>query len=218
MGRTISDGVLTIGTPGVTSVTANFTQGDVGKTIVGSGIPDSTTIATVISTAAAVMSANATLSSTTDIITISVTVTTDDLDSLLDLNGDIDVNRGQLLLDLAIEQCETIASPCPQVARSIVYAVAARAYLNPTGITSETIGPATVNFGSTGIGIYLRPAEEKMLRRIAGMGGAFSVDMMPADAAMHLMPWDLNIWDVGVEGDPLEVGGDIGDSGLGGWL
>lgn len=204
MGRTISDGVLTSGSPSVSSATACFTDGDVGKTLVGSGIPDNTTIVTVISTSAAVMSANATSSEVNVTITFSVTVTTDDLDSLLDLGGTIDLVRGQLLLDLAIEQCETIASPCPQTARLIIYNVAARAYLNPTGVTSETIGPATVNFGSTGIGIYLRPAEVTTLRRLAGMGGAFTVDPTPANAGRELYPWDLNLWDLG--GDPLEAG------------
>lgn len=216
MGRTISDGVLVNGSPLVSSATACFTNGDVGKTLVGSGIPDNTTILTVTSTTVAVMSANAEADETADSITISVTVTTENLDSLLDLDGGIDADRGQLLLDLAVEQCETIAQPCPQQARSIVYAVAARAYLNPTGITSETIGPATVNFGSTGIGIYLRPAEEKMLRRMAGMGGAFTVDPMPLDAGKHLFPWDLNLFEFGDQADAL-ISGDLGDDGPG-WI
>lgn len=218
MGRTISDAVLVNATPGLTSATANFGPGDVNKTVVGSGIPTLTTIASVTNATTIVLSKNATSDEAADLVTISVTVTTAQLDSLLDLAGTIDTVRGQLLLDLAVEQCETIAMPLPQVARSIVYAVAARGYLNPSGITSETIGPSTVNFGSVGIGIYLRPAEEKILRRLAGMGGAFSVDPMPVDAGKQLYPWDLNLWWEGAFGDPLGVGGGMGEVGLGEWI
>lgn len=58
--RTVADGVTTNSSPNITSATAAFIQNDVGKPISGTNIPAGTTIASVTSSTAAVMSANAT--------------------------------------------------------------------------------------------------------------------------------------------------------------
>lgn len=70
-GRTITDAILTSGSPTITSATANFTSSDVGTVLLGNGIANGfdspnplqfppTTIASITSPTAAVMSAAAT--------------------------------------------------------------------------------------------------------------------------------------------------------------
>jgi hypothetical protein len=67
-----------LGSPTITSATAAFSQGDVGATVTGAGIPAGTTIASVTNATTAVMSANATATATG----VSVTVV-DQLDGFL---------------------------------------------------------------------------------------------------------------------------------------
>lgn len=62
--RTPTDGVTTNLSTTVTSATAFFTQSDIGATITGTGIPGSTTIASVTNATTAVLSAAATASGT----------------------------------------------------------------------------------------------------------------------------------------------------------
>jgi len=71
VGRTVTDGVTTISTPGVTSATANFSSLDVGHNIAGTGIPVGTTILSVQSATQATMSANATASGSALSLTLS---------------------------------------------------------------------------------------------------------------------------------------------------
>lgn len=59
-GSTYTDLATTSGAATITSASAGFTSADVGKTIVGTGIPASTTILSVQSATGATMSANAT--------------------------------------------------------------------------------------------------------------------------------------------------------------
>lgn len=63
-GRAFADAVTTNGSPTLTSLTAWFTASDVGKTITGTGIPGSTTIASVQSSSSVTLSQNATASGT----------------------------------------------------------------------------------------------------------------------------------------------------------
>jgi hypothetical protein len=73
--RTVADGVTTITSTAITSATAAFTQADVGATIAGSAnIPAGTVIASVTSGTAAVLSQNATASSTAQTFNIGGTV------------------------------------------------------------------------------------------------------------------------------------------------
>jgi len=63
-GRTLTDGATTNASPTFTSVTADFTADDVGRTLTGTGIPGGTTILTVSSGTTVTMSANATATAT----------------------------------------------------------------------------------------------------------------------------------------------------------
>jgi hypothetical protein len=76
--RTVADGATTNASPTLTSATAAFSQGDVGATVTGAGIPAGTTIASVTNATTAVMSANATATASG----VSVTVL-DQLDGFL---------------------------------------------------------------------------------------------------------------------------------------
>ena len=76
--------------------------------------------------------------------------------------------------------------------------MAARAYVNPDGVAAHTIGPESVEYGSTLGGLYLSKSDVTTLQRLAGSGGAFSVDPMDPCAGRQLYPWDRNLW--GFEG------------------
>jgi len=125
--------------------------------------------------------------------------TVDDL--ALYLNETLDDTRAQFILDLAHEECETIVDPLPANARSIVLDVAQRGYSNPTsvrnadlGLYSEGQGPYSDGTpGVTSGGIWLTQWNVAALRKLAGSGGAFSVDLTPADATTCLPWWDRNV-------------------------
>lgn len=96
-------------------------------------------------------------------------------------DGSIDPSRAELLITQAILLCESFVTPLPDAASVIVLSSAARAYANPQGVTSETIGPFNVQ--RPWAGVYLTKAERAALRRMAGSGGAFTVDPTPADVS-----------------------------------
>lgn len=140
------------------------------------------------------------------------TVSTSQLDTLLDLEGKINANRAQLLIDLALELCSVVVAPVPDKARVVVLSIAARGYMNAGGVTAETIGPTSVQFGSAGMGgLYMTKREAAALKTLAGRGGAFSIDPTPADAGQRLYPWDLNIWWLGGEDQAMSMGEDTTD-------
>lgn len=101
-------------------------------------------------------------------------------------------DRMLFLIGLAQELCETIVTPCPVTARSVVLGVIGRAWDNARGVESEGTGPYSVNFGAIASGFYLTKQDRATLKRIAGRGGAFSIDPTPADAFSCLPPWDRN--------------------------
>lgn len=118
------------------------------------------------------------------------------------LHQDVDTASAQMLLDLAADLCTSILSPLPVTAKAVVIGVAARAYVNPANASSEAAGPFSVGYGTgaTG-GLYLSRQDRATLRRLAGSGGAFTVDPTPATAGQGLAPWDQNVsW---LEGVPL---------------
>jgi hypothetical protein len=69
-GATFTDAATTNASPTVTSATATFTTADIGRTIVGTGIPAATTLIAVGGATTATMSANATATATGVTITI----------------------------------------------------------------------------------------------------------------------------------------------------
>ena len=96
----------------------------------------------------------------------------------------IDTARANLILQLAQDLCETVVLPLPVLGKPVLLAVAARAYNNITAAHRVTIGTAEVSYGTqysqTGIGgLFLAREEKRTLRRLAGRGGAFMIDMMP---------------------------------------
>lgn len=123
-----------------------------------------------------------------------LSVSTSDLDTYLNLGGTIDENRGQLMLDLAIDLACSVASPLPMRARGIILAVAARAYANPQMVQQETVGPFAVTRPFPGI--YLTKQERRRLQRICARYGAFSIDPTPADAS-PIATWPIEVWTTG---------------------
>lgn len=110
--------------------------------------------------------------------------TAEDLGLLLDLD-EINGDRADLLIQLAINLCLTVVRPLPEEASAVVLSAAGRAYTNPQGVSYETIGPMSVQRPAGSGGLYLTKADKVALKSMAGRGGAFTVDPTPADAN----PW-----------------------------
>jgi hypothetical protein len=108
-----------------------------------------------------------------------VDVDADDLRVYLGLDA-IDEARAELMLEQAILLAESIVTPLPAAASAVVLAVAGRAYANPQGVSYETVGPIAVQRPQAGL--YMTRDERRTLQRLAGRGGAFTVDPTPQDA------------------------------------
>lgn len=127
-------------------------------------------------------------------------VTPSDLATYLG-NPGIDTTRAKFVLDKARQLCETVVTPLPPGAESVILDVAERAFANPTtsqGLLTyeEGLGPFSDNTpGTVGHGLYLTQENRATLRRLSGGGGAFTIDTTPAAAGTSL-PW----WDTGVTG------------------
>jgi hypothetical protein len=97
--------------------------------------------------------------------------------------GSIDVDRANLILQMAQDLCETVVTPLPVTARAVVMAVAARAYTNVSSATQLGMGSAYATLANTGTGgaggMYLSRSDKAALRALAGRGSAFSADTMP---------------------------------------
>jgi hypothetical protein len=109
-----------------------------------------------------------------------LTVTASDLETFLGLDA-IDTDRADQLIGLAMDLVESIVSPAPDAAKAIVLTAAARAYANPEGLTQELVGPYQASRPAAGI--YLTKSERASLRRLAGVGGAFSFDLLGINGA-----------------------------------
>jgi hypothetical protein len=118
--------------------------------------------------------------------------------------GQVDDERAQFFLDLAMQVCEAYASPLPDTAAAVVLAVADRAYMVPTDTFSyETAGSFSRNV--RGGGLRLTREDKRALDRAAGRGGAFTINPTPVDAGADLPPWDANIaWPESYESDELD--------------
>lgn len=123
-------------------------------------------------------------------------VTVDDFSTYLG-NPDLDQVRAQFILDRAEELCLSIVSPLPDTATSVVLDVAQRAFAVPTaeqdqalGLYSEGVGPFGGTPGASGGGLWLTENNIRTLRRLAGQGGAFTVDTLPAGFTPTLPYWD----------------------------
>lgn len=109
---------------------------------------------------------------------------------------EIDEARATLMLDQAVLLAESIVKPLPDAASAVVLAIAGRAYANPQGVAYETVGPISVQRPQAGL--YMTRDERRTLQRLAGRGGAFTIDPTPADADPDVT-WPAE-WDP--DGDP----------------
>lgn len=107
-------------------------------------------------------------------------VTPDDLQTYLG-SPNFDAERAELLISTAVSLCEAIVKPLPESADAVILSSAGRAYTNATGVTSQMAGPYQVTMPSGGV--YLTKSERATLRRLAGGGGAFSIDMLAGYSA-----------------------------------
>lgn len=113
-----------------------------------------------------------------------VTPTAEDLALYLGLD-EINGARADLLIQQAINLCQSVVTPLPDGASAVVLSAAGRAYVNPQQVSYETIGPMSVQRPQGSGGLYLTKADKAALKSMAGRGGAFTVDLTPADAD----PW-----------------------------
>lgn len=122
-------------------------------------------------------------------------VTTADLSTYL--GAAVDENRAQMLIDRAVDLCQSVTNPLPEGSAAVVLDVAARAYSNPTNVQSQGAGPFPVTYGTVAGGLWLTRQNKATLRRLNGSGGAFTIDTMPATAGQGLPWWETNAWGYG---------------------
>jgi hypothetical protein len=119
----------------------------------------------------------------------------------LNLVDDIDVERAQLLLDLAEAKCSSIITPVPPEAAGVVMDVAARAYTNPNNTESVATGPYAVKYRGPAGGLWLTRDNLTELHRLGGSGGAYTIDPTPLDAGPYITyppvldPMLVDTWD-----------------------
>lgn len=113
------------------------------------------------------------------------------------LGVQVDDPRMTSILGYAQTLCETVVSPLPAGADAVVLGVAARAYENPTGSTTQlALGTGHVSYGtpsnsSSFGGLRLLKSDRAALIALtSGRSGAFSVSMLPAGYSMDLPYWD----------------------------
>jgi hypothetical protein len=116
---------------------------------------------------------------------VSATVTAADLGTYLDAT--VDPVRATLLLGLAQTLCLSIVNPLPAGAEAVILDVAARAYGNPGNVASQGAGGFTVGYGPFSGGLRLTRQNKATLQRLAGGGGAFTVDFLPRVSAVQLV-------------------------------
>lgn len=115
---------------------------------------------------------------------------------------EIQGDRAELLIEQAINLCLSVVTPLPDAATAIVLSAAGRAYLNPSQVTYETIGPMSVQRPQGSGGLYLTKADKTTLKSLAGRGGAFTVDPTP-DTADSSPTWPFDeTYGPGLEYEP----------------
>jgi hypothetical protein len=124
------------------------------------------------------------------------------------LGTTVDTGRATLMLSLAQDLCETVATPLPAAAKGVVLAVTARAFNNVTSAHQAGIGSAQVSYGapnsSVGIGgLFLSKSDKATLLRVSGRTGAFSIDMLAESVPPTVAPTLTSVTPSGA------LGGDI---------
>jgi len=123
---------------------------------------------------------------------MSTIVTTDDLAVYLGVVlSSAEEDRAQMLIDHAIAQALSIVTVgtvpdggateanLPPGAASVILAAVERRFSNPNGATTEAVGPYSIG-RPAGSGAIFSSAERAQLRRFAGGGSAFSIDLLQA--------------------------------------
>lgn len=127
-----------------------------------------------------------------------MTVTPADLGTYL--GATVDTDRAQYLIDRATELCLSVINPLPNGSDAVVLDVTARAYSNASNATQQGAGPFQASFGPVGGGLWLTRQNKTTLRRLAGSGGAFTIDTAPATTPA--VPWwEQNNWGVSLSSD-----------------
>lgn len=115
----------------------------------------------------------------------------DDLAAFLGID-DIDTDRASRVIGFAEKLATSIVSPLPDGAEVVVLDIAGRAYANPQNVQQQGAGGFTVSYGAVSGGMWTTRSNVSTLRRLAGRGGAFTIDTMPAGAGSGLPWWDIN--------------------------
>lgn len=123
-------------------------------------------------------------------------ISSDDLATYLN-DPSIDEDRADTMIADATQACETIVNPVPAAAAYIVKRVAGRGYSSAVRGGGKQAVAGGSPFGAVpGAGaIYLTRYDERDLRRVAGGGGAFSIDLLPADYTPPCGTFPLGDWD-----------------------
>jgi hypothetical protein len=132
-----------------------------------------------------------------------MTFTPGDLAVYLDTTmDDGQTARAQMLIDDAIAQALAVVTVVtipvdgptednlPVGWESVLRPAVARIYLNPAGVTSQAAGPYSEG-RTANTGAMLSKSERATLRRLAGGGGAFSIDGLPDEYCPDVAPWDV---------------------------
>lgn len=110
----------------------------------------------------------------------------------------IDPDRAAMFIQDAQTLCEAIVSPLPDAASVIVKRVAGRAYVSTLSARAAQQAAAGSPYGagsSMGGGVWLSDSDLVDLRRLSNAGGgAFSIDLLPADYAPVLPPWGTGVY------------------------
>lgn len=93
----------------------------------------------------------------------------------------IDIERAEAMIVRAQTLCESVLSPLPDAASVVVERVAGRGYVSAIGRGKQVQASGSPFGAVAGAGaIYLTRYDKADLRRLAGGGGAFSIDLLPS--------------------------------------
>jgi hypothetical protein len=121
-------------------------------------------------------------------------VSADDLALFLS-DDQLNAPRADLMIKLAQQLCESVVTPLPDGAEVVVTRMAARGYVSATSTRGAQLVAAGSPFGLVpgGVGgVFLTRQDKGDLRRMAGGGGAFTINPLAADYSVVLPPWDTN--------------------------
>jgi hypothetical protein len=107
----------------------------------------------------------------------------------------IDVTRATQMIARAQALCESVISPLPDGAEVVVERVAGRAYVSTVTTRTAQLIAAGSQIGGQPMGtggVYLTRADRADLRRAAGGGTAFTINLLPSTYTYTLPIYDVN--------------------------